>query len=135
MKRDLAMSEELDIIEDLREPHLSYITGTVVERKRVAYSVLQKNETDILLVDSSGFLIDSVFAGLAEKNIEHIAKTGPRKYKESLRKILADPKMMQGVFEIVKAMDEDLGSQTNQNRNRITSVIRYIKDNRIAFEF
>lgn len=129
------MLEELNIIENLREPHLSYIMGTMVEKKRVAYLVLQKDETDILLIASSGFLIDSVFAGLSEKNIEHIAKRGPQKYKESLIKILKDQEMMNGVFEIVKSMDEDLRGQATQNQDRIRSVIQYIKDNRIAFEF
>ena len=135
MERDLTMLEELNIIENLREPHLSYIMGTVVEKKRVAYLVLGKDQADILLIASSGFLIDSVFSGLSEKNIEHIAKIGPQKYKESLIKILRDQEMMREVFEIVKAMDEDLGGQATQNQSRVRNVIQYIKDNRIAFEF
>jgi hypothetical protein len=135
MQSDLSMLEELNIIENLKEPHLSYVIGTVVERKRVAYLVLQKDEKDILLIDSSGFLIDSVFAGLSEKNAEHLAKKGPRKYKESLIRILRDQEMMQGVFEIVKALDEDLGSNIAQNQDRIKNIIQYIKDNRVAFEF
>lgn len=129
------MLEELNIIENLKEPHLSYIIGTMVERKKVAYLVLGKDEKDILLIDSSGFLIDSVFAGLSEKNIEYITKKGPQKYKEALIKILKDQEMMRGAFEIVKAMDDDLGSGVTQNQTRIKNVIQYIKDNRVAFEF
>lgn len=135
MEKDLSMLEELNIIENLKEPHLSYIIGTMVERKKVAYLVLGKDEKDILLIDSSGFLIDSVFAGLSEKNIEYITKKGPQKYKEALIKILKDQEMMRGAFEIVKAMDDDLGSGVTQNQTRIKNVIQYIKDNRVAFEF
>jgi hypothetical protein len=43
--------------------------------------------------------------------------------------------MVNGVFEIAKAMDEDLGRGATQNQDRVRNVIQYIKDNRIAFEF
>jgi len=43
--------------------------------------------------------------------------------------------MMKGVFEIVKAMDEDLGRGSTSNQDRIKKVIQYIKDNRVTFKF
>lgn len=135
MENNLSIIEELNIEEMLRTPHLSYIIGTIQERRSASYSVLQRNKNNILLIDGSGFLIDSVFAGLTEKHIEYIALNGPQKYKENLLKILQDQEMMKGVFEIVKDMDTNLGGNVAQNQERIKNVIQYIKDNRIAFEF
>ncbi|OGI29622.1 MAG: hypothetical protein A2288_01980 [Candidatus Moranbacteria bacterium RIFOXYA12_FULL_44_15] len=133
MENNLSIIEELEIEEDIKTPHLSYITETLSERMRVSFSILKKNETEIVLIASSGFLIDSVFAGLTEKHIEYIAKNAPSDYKKNIMIILKDEEMMRGVFEIAKAMDED--KNTNQNQERIGNVIRYIKDNQIAFEF
>lgn len=132
---ELTLPEEFNIKEAIQEPHFSYIESTILNRVHVSYSILNRNEQDILLIDNSGFLIDSVFAGLTEKHIEYIAKNGPQKYKESLSKILQDAEMMKGVSEIAKAMDEDLGRNTTQNQDRVKNVIQYIKDNHTAFEF
>lgn len=131
----LTTIEELNITDNIREPHLSYVIETIIDRKKVSLSVLRRTAEEILLIDSSGFLIDSVFAGLTEKNLEYISINGPQKYKVSLLKILQDRKMMKGVFEIAKALDEDLGENITQNQDRIKNVIQYIKDNKVAFEF
>ncbi len=136
MTDKLKILEEISIRESFEDPHLSYIFGTVQERKRVAYLILAKKENEILLINRSGFLIDSVFAGLSGKNIEYIAKNGPRKYKENLWKILQDQEMMDGVFEISKDMDRDLNTKNaSQNQIRIANVIQYIKDNSPVFKF
>ncbi len=132
---ELTLPEEFNIKGTIQEPHFSYIESTILNRMRVSSSILNRNEQDVLLIDNSGFLIDSVFTGLTEKHIEYIAKNGPQKYKESLLKILQDTEMMKGVSEIAKAMDEDLGRNTTQNQDRVKNVIQYIKDNRTAFEF
>lgn len=131
----LSIEEELDIREYLSEPHLTYIDDSVLIRKKVAYSILKRDLNEILLIDSSGFLIDSVFSGLTEKHIEHIAKNAPEKYKQNLLEIQNDKGMMEGVFEIAKSMDEDLGEKVTQNQQRIKNVIQYIKDNQIVFQF
>ena len=131
----LTTIEELDIRENIRNPHLSYIKGALIEKTKVAFSVISRKETDIMLIASSGFLIDSVFAGLTEKHIEYIAKNGPINYKENLLKILQDKEMMRGVFEIVNFMDEYFGKNITKNQSRINNVIQYIKDNRTVFEF
>lgn len=131
----LTTIEEINIEEMLRAPHLSYVVENLLDRKKIAASILRRNNEEILLIDSSGFLIDSVFAGLTENHIEYIAKNGPRDYKKNLLKILQDQAMMRGVFEIAKAMDEDLGENITQNQDRVKNVVQYIKDNRIAFEF
>lgn len=132
---ELTSTEEFAIRGNIQEPHFSYSESSVINRKRVSISILQRNITDILLIDSSGFVIDSIFAGLSEKHIEHIAKNGPRDYKENILKILKDKEMMRGVFEIAKAMDEDLGRGSVRHQERVKNVIQYIKDNQVAFEF
>lgn len=131
----LTTIEEMDVNENIKEPHLSYVIATLQERKKVVYSVFQRKETDLLLIDSSGFLIDSVFAGLTEKHIEYIAKNAPKNYKQNLLKILQDAEMMKGVFEIAVDMDTDIGKNITQNQDRVKNVIQYIKDNKMVFEF
>ena len=135
MEHKIDLLSELKIYKLLGKPHFSYVLNSVANRKTVASSMLQRDEGVILLADSDGFLIDSVFAGLSGKHIEHIAKNAPRDYKNNILKILQDQEMMRGVFEIAKAMDDDLGRGTTQNQDRVKNVIQYIKDNRIAFEF
>lgn len=132
---NIELDKELYLRGILAEPHLSYVSETLLERKKVVYLVLQRNETDILLIDSSGFLIDSVFAGLTEKHIEYIAKNAPNNYKENLLKILKDTEMMKGVFEIAVDMDTDIGKNITQNQDRVKNIIQYIRDNKIVFEF
>jgi len=129
----LTTIEEMNILERLKEPHLSYVIETPQEKKMVSRDILKRKENEIVLITNSGFLIDSVFAGLTEKHIEYIAKNAPKNYKENLLKILKDTEMMKGVFEIIKAMDEDNNNIGNQNR--IQHIIQYIKDNHVVFEF
>lgn len=135
MSNLLTTIEELDIEEIIKDPHLSYVIGTIQERKKVAISIFSRSKSNILLIASSGFLIDSVFAGLSEKHIEYIAKNAPKNYKENLLKILQDTEMMKGVFEIAVDMDTDIGKNVTQNQDRVKNVIQYIKDNRVVFEF
>jgi len=135
MPYSIPIEIELTVRKYLREPHFSYIEESIFNRKKVSNILLSKKQDEILLIDSYGFVFDSIFAGLTEKNIEYIAKNAPRDYKESLLKILHDQEMMGGVFEIVKAMDEDLGESVTKNQERIKNVIQYIKDNRVVFEF
>jgi len=132
---NLTSPEEFNIKGIIQEPHFSYIESTLNNRKDVSCSVLRRNENDILLIASFGFIIDSVFAGLTEKHIEFIAKNGPGDYKENLLKILQDQEMMKGVFEITLDMDTDMGKNITQNQDRVRNVIQYIKDNKIVFEF
>jgi hypothetical protein len=132
---DLTLEEKVKIREGLKEPHFSYIESKLLNRTKVAFSILQRKEADILLVDSYGFSIDSVFAGLSEKNIEYIAKNGPKNYKNNILKILGDQGMLKGVFEIAQAMDEDMNGDTTRNQERVRNVIQYIEDNKIAFQF
>lgn len=132
---NISPDNEFDIDRQLREPHFSYIDDNVLNKKKVSFLILSKDNSRILLVDSYGFIFDSIFTGLSEKHIEHIAKNGPKDYKENILKILKDKEMMQGVFEIAKAMDEDLGGGSTRHQTRVKNVIQYIKDNQVVFEF
>ena len=133
MAKNLDIMEEYEILESIKLPHLSYVMDTLTERKKVARNVLNRKTEDILLVDKTGFYIDSVFAGLNEKSIEYFAKYAPVEYKKNLMKIFQDKEMMDGMWETVKSMDDDEGNGSIQNQNRIKSVIQYIKDNQIVF--
>jgi hypothetical protein len=135
MPNELLLLEKINITESLETPHLSYIDDSLVERKKVAYSILSRTTGDILLLHNSGFRIDSVFAGLTGKHIEHIAKNAPKKYKESLLKSIQDVEMLSSALEIAKDMDEDLSEKENKNQERVKNIIQYIKDNRAVFEF
>lgn len=131
----LTSQEEFSIRGIIYEPHFSYIESTLANRKKVSMAILQRNVDSILSIDSSGFIVDSIFAGLTEKHIEYIAKNAPKDCKDNILKILKDKEMMGGVFEISKAMDEDLGGGVTQNQDRVKNVIQYIKDNQPVFEF
>ncbi len=132
---NLSISEELNIEEMMRTPYLSYVIPSLQERRRIAYSILERTVEEILLIDSYGFLIDSVFAGLSENHIEYVAKNGPKAYKENLIKVLQDQEMINGAHQIAKSMDDDLSNNQTINQNRLKKVIQYIKDNKLAFQF
>jgi hypothetical protein len=131
----LTTIEEMNATEHLKEPHLSYVVASLQERKKVSLDILKRHENEIILIASSGFLIDSVFAGLNEKHINYIAKNAPRDYKKNILQTIRDPEMLQEVFEIAKAMDKDLGENVTQNQDRLKNIIQYIKDNHVVFEF
>lgn len=135
MRENINYADETLVIKSLQKPYFLYTSNRLTDRATVAKLVFLKKENEMLLVDPFGFLIDSVFAGLTEKHIGYIAKNGPKEYKENLLEILSDQGAMKGVFEIAKAMDEDMNGDTNQNQERVKNVIQYIKDNKTAFEF
>lgn len=132
---EIDLEQEIAIAKKLSQPHLSYVEDTLQNRKNVSYLVLQKREVDILLIDSFGFSIDSVLAGLTERHIEYIAKNAPQIYKSNIVNALRNKETMEGLFSIAKAMDEDLNGTSQQNQLRIQHVIQYIKDNLPAFQF
>jgi len=135
MKEKISIVKEMEIEKNLREPFGDYISPSLIVKKKIAYSILDREDIAVLLLDRYGFTLDYIFAGLTEKHIEYIAKNAPKNYKENILKTLRDQEMMKGVFEIAKAMDEDLGRGATQNQDRVRNVIQYVKDNRIAFEF
>ena len=135
MGRELDLIEKINIEDNIKEPFAIYFHGTLEEKKRVARSVLQRDNDAIILISSGGFSFDSIFSGLTEKHIEHIAKNAPKNYKDNILKLIHDQEAINDVFEIAKAMDEDSGRGSTQNQKRVRNVIQYIKDNRMVFEF
>ena len=135
MAEFLTTLEEFDLYEKLQFPHFSLSQKNIVSQKKLAYEILSRKEDNVMLVTSYGFEYSEILAGLSEKHIEYITNNGPMDYKENILKVLSDEKMTDMVFEITKAMDEDLGENVTQNQDRIKNVIQYIKDNLIVFEF
>lgn len=127
--------EEFDILGRLQTPHLIFYPLNFSSKIKTAAIVLMNEAEKILLINSPGFCEDSILAGITEKHIEYIAKNAPKDYKENILKLLQNQEMVNGVFEIAKAMDEDLGKGAMQNQERVRNVIQYIKDNRVTFEF
>lgn len=133
MTKKLSLIEEIECREKIYTPFLTYVGNSIIERKKIARDILTRKSEDVLLVDKWGFNIDSIFAGLSESHIEYFSKHAPREYKKSLMEIFQDKEMMDGVWEIVKSIDEDEGDGLMQNQKRIKNVIQYIRDNQIAF--
>jgi len=127
--------KEIEITDRIQHPHL-FCFGNVSDKKNSSYKILKEyDEKTILLMDPTSFLVNFILAGLNEKHIEHIAKNAPRDYKENILKALKKKEATTEIFEIAKAMDEDLEKNSIQNQKRVKNVIRYIKDNLPAFQF
>lgn len=133
MAKNLNIIEEYDLRALIESPELSYVENSVLERKKVAKNILNRKAEEILLINKTGFYIDSVFAGLDEKKIEFFAKNSPLEYKKNLIKIFQDKEMIDGVWEVARAMDEDEGNNLMSNQDRIKKVIQYIRDNQSIF--
>lgn len=135
MSNDLSALEEFDAQRKIQFPHLLHEASSLSDKKNIAYVVLAKSADEILLVSPSGFGEATVIAGMTEKNTEHLVKFAPREYKENLVSAIADSYLLNDVWEIVSAMDDDEGNVSTKNQDRIKNVIQYIKDNRAAFQF
>ena|SRR6266567_1159902 len=134
MTKNLDLIEESDLWDKMVNPFLNNIGNSFHEKRRLAIDIYNRSSEEILFIDPFGFGIDSIFAGLSEKQIEYLAKHAPAKYRKELISIFSDKEMMDGVWEIAKAMDEDLDDGSNRNQKRIRSVIQYIRDNRAVFQ-
>lgn len=135
MTEFLSTLEEFDLAQKLQFPQFLFIQKDTVSQKRLAFEILSRKENEIILVTSDGFEYGGVLAGLSEKHIEHIAKSGPRDYKENILKSIRDQKILAEIGAIAKAMDEDLGGGSTRHQTRVKNVIQYIKDNQVVFEF
>lgn len=132
MENDLGLLEEFDVLREIKTPHLVYKNFSSTAKQRVAYSILSRKPEEILLINSPGFYVDAVFAGLSENQIEFIAKNGPLEYKQCLLDFLREGNV-EGALGVAKEMDEDSGTNTTKNQERVATVIQYIKDNQKAF--
>lgn len=135
MEVDYSALEEFDIIRNIQTPYLIYKKLDSVAKKNIAYNVLARKAEDILLISALGFREESVIAGLSEKHIEHIAKHGPRKYKENILEIFSDGDSVAEIKEIARVMDEDSTGGATPNQQRIRNVMKYARDNQRVFQF
>lgn len=135
MKTDYSALEEFDIIRNIQTPHLLYKKLDSVAKKNIAYNVLSRKAEEVLLISATGFSEESVLAGLSEKQIEYIAKNGPRKYKENILNIFSDESSISEIKEIIKTMDGDAIGGETPNQQRMRNVMRYISDNQRVFQF
>ncbi|HOW60594.1 MAG TPA: hypothetical protein P5548_01255 [Candidatus Moranbacteria bacterium] len=116
-------------------PHVSFEQDTIEQKKLLALYVLASDSQLVLLPTYFAFSYPAFIAGLNEKHIEYIAKNAPADYKRELMKAISQSYVLKEVFEIAKSMDEDLGRSSTTNQDRIKNVMRYIRDNRVIFEF
>ncbi len=135
MSDNLSTLEEVDFQGKLQFPHLMFTRKDPMAKKKIAYVVLAKKENEILLVSPAGFGEAAVIAGLTEKNIEYFAKFAPREYREKLAETIDNDYSLKDIWEVAKAMDEDLNDNAKNNRLRVKNVLQYIYDNQIAFHF
>lgn len=126
---------ETTLIDHIEHPYL--LSFYDLEAKKNVSIQINKDyiDQDILLIDFYGFQIDSVFAGITEKQIELIARKAPQDYKENLLRVIRNVTTLDEVSKISKALDEDLRENVTQNQQRVRNVIQYIKDNQAVFQF
>ncbi len=134
MTRD-SIELKFDISGKIEMPHLSYGKVGSASKHAIASDVLARKNEDVLLINSTGFNVCSVFAGLAERHIEHIANYAPKEYKKEIIDLLSNIAEVEDIFRIAKLLDEDLGNNSTKNQERVKNIIQYVKDNKIVFEF
>jgi hypothetical protein len=123
------------LFDQLTLPYI-YYTQDTIGQKTILARYIGTLSGDILLIPSSYLLsYSAVIAGLTQIQIEYIAKNAPVNYKKELANSMTMDYRMKEVFEIAKAMDEDLGDGVEQNQKRIKSVQQYILDNWVVFQF
>lgn len=135
MENNTGLLEEFDILREVQTPHLIHKDFSLANKQKVAYSVLSRKPEEILLINSSGFYTDAVFAGLSGKHIEYIAKNAPSDYRQEIMNLLSQDYKHKEIMEIAQAMDEDLDDGSTKNQERVKNVIQYIKDNAEIFKF
>ena len=123
-----------NILNKLSIPHAYFPQENIGQKKTLARHIFSLKNEYILLPTYFAFSYTSIIAGLSEKHIEYVAKNAPVEYKKELATTILNKYKMKEVFEIAKAMDEDLGENLNQNQQRIKRVYQYICDNWSVFQ-
>lgn len=124
-----------NILERLTIPYIFFPQELLGEKIRLSKYIHNLEDELLLIPAPSLFSYPSVIAGMSENQIEYIAKNGPSDYKNELLKSIEQKFKIKNIFEIAKAMDDDLKNGVVKNQERVNNVIQYIKDNKIAFEF
>lgn len=124
-----------DITNKISIPHAYFSQETIGEKKMLAWHIFHSDNEAILLPTFFAFSYSAFIAGLTEKQVEYIAKNAPTDYKKELLNAISQNYKLQEVIEIAKEMDEDVRMGKTENQNRVKNVIRYIRDNKEAFQF
>ncbi len=134
MRNNLSALEEFDAIMEIQSPYFLRNNDSLNSKQRIAYSILKRKPEEILLLNDSAFCLDSVFAGITERQIEYFAKKAPVNYRESIMKIFEENGDLDGAWEIVKSMDKEGSLNSNSNQKRFKKVVQYIRDNYAVFK-
>jgi hypothetical protein len=125
-----------ELIQDrLALPHIFFPQDSLAQKKNMAKYINSLPNELIVLPTSFAFSYCAFIAGISEKQIEYIAKNAPKEYKKELFDAFFKGYKVKEIYEIAKAMDEDLPGDSIMNQQRIKKLIQYLKDNLIAFEF
>lgn len=135
MAKELNLLEEMDVINHIRNPYLSYVDDSIKDRVRVAGLMADRTGEEVLLMDPFGFSVDSVLAGLYPEHMEYIARFGAKEYKEALLEAFTNQETLQRCNEVVKAMDMNTQSGNDTHQKRFLRNVKFVIDNRIAFDF
>lgn len=127
--------EEFDIQSWLQNPHMFFPQTTLVQKKQLAYLILSKKDSDILLMTSLSLKNECILAGLSYEHMEYIAKYGPREYKEQLFNSFMNGDILESIIQIVSAMDDDAGGKTSVHKERVVALRQYLQDNQVVFKF
>lgn len=117
---------------ELFSPYLLPAT-TLLEQKGIARLMLFKSTEDLLLMDPYSFQFDIILAGLTEAHIEFLAIKAPQPIKTFLLQGFTDSETLQSAYNLAVSLDEEHSSI--KNKERILSVIQYVRDNNLVFRF
>lgn len=123
-----------DFFEKITIPFIYFPQNNIQSKKQLAIHIYGLSNNLVLLPTSWTLSFPAVLSGINHNQIEYIARYAPSTYKKQLLETIGTPYKVQEALEISRALDSS--NDTNmQNQNRVKSIIQYIKDNRIAFEF
>lgn len=126
--------EEFDITNNFQVPHLMYHPIDSTSKKRVAANIFGRSNEAILLITPEGLGRSSVFAGLTQNHLEHIALHAPVEHKAEIFKLLDNSAEIEDILNIAKGLDEDMGGNTTKNLDRVKKNIQYVRNNKVVFE-
>lgn len=122
------------IFEQLTIPYIYFPQQTLGQKAVLARYVLNLKGEILLISSSFVFSYSAILAGLTESHVEYIAKNAPIDYKRELLNAISQEHKLNEIFNIVKAMDGDMGNGNMDNQTRIKRVMQYVMDNKFVFE-
>jgi len=105
------------IFDEFTIPHIAFPQDTIQQKKALARHIALLKKEELLFASAMAFSYESVIAGITAEQMEYFTKNAPKNYKQEIAKSIMAEYRMKEVFEIAKAMDEDLGEGVVQNQN------------------